>query len=51
MLVTLCDQDPGVLGSPASLKVPPAGVPEDLDMETEEEDDLKTRGMLDTQMQ
>ncbi|XP_066537340.1 ubiquitin carboxyl-terminal hydrolase 33 [Hoplias malabaricus] len=32
-------------GSPTSLRVPPAGVCEDLDMETEEEDDLRTRGL------
>uniref|UniRef100_A0A8B9HAF6 Ubiquitin carboxyl-terminal hydrolase n=1 Tax=Astyanax mexicanus TaxID=7994 RepID=A0A8B9HAF6_ASTMX len=31
--------------SPTSLRVPPAGACEDLDMETEEEDDLRTRGL------
>ncbi|KAB5579779.1 hypothetical protein PHYPO_G00198900 [Pangasianodon hypophthalmus] len=43
--VPLPGQDPGVPGSPTALRVPPAGVPEDLDMETEEEDDLRTRGL------
>ncbi|KAK2860906.1 hypothetical protein Q7C36_005072 [Tachysurus vachellii] len=38
--ITLPDQDPGVLGGPATLRVP-----EDLDMETEEDDDVKTRGL------
>uniref|UniRef100_A0A665XCR1 Ubiquitin carboxyl-terminal hydrolase n=1 Tax=Echeneis naucrates TaxID=173247 RepID=A0A665XCR1_ECHNA len=32
-------------GSPTSLRVPPNGVCEDLDMETEEEDDLRARGL------
>ncbi|XP_062337065.1 ubiquitin carboxyl-terminal hydrolase 33 [Osmerus eperlanus] len=32
-------------GSPTSLRVPPAGGSEDLDMETEEEDELRTRGL------
>uniref|UniRef100_A0A672I6A4 Ubiquitin carboxyl-terminal hydrolase n=1 Tax=Salarias fasciatus TaxID=181472 RepID=A0A672I6A4_SALFA len=32
-------------GSPASLRVPPNGGCEDLDMETEEEDDLRARGL------
>ncbi|XP_046884085.1 ubiquitin carboxyl-terminal hydrolase 33 [Hypomesus transpacificus] len=32
-------------GSPTSLRVPPAGASEDLDMETEEEDELRTRGL------
>lgn len=31
-------------GSPTSLRVPPNGGCEDLDMETEEEDDLRARG-------
>lgn len=48
LYVTLCDQDPGVPGSPTALRVPPAGVPEDLEMETEEEDDLRTRGTSET---
>lgn len=43
-MTSLCVQDPGVPGSPAALRVPPAGVPEDLDMETEEDDELRTRG-------
>ncbi|XP_036452159.1 ubiquitin carboxyl-terminal hydrolase 33 [Colossoma macropomum] len=38
-------QEPAAPGSPTSLRVPPAGACEDLDMETEEEDDLKTRGL------
>ncbi|CAL8278771.1 unnamed protein product [Lota lota] len=33
------------LGSPTSLRVPPNGAFEDLDMETEEEDELRTRGL------
>lgn len=36
-------------GSPTSLRVPPNGGCEDLDMETEEEDDLRSRGQF-TQM-
>uniref|UniRef100_A0A3Q3JY46 Ubiquitin carboxyl-terminal hydrolase n=1 Tax=Monopterus albus TaxID=43700 RepID=A0A3Q3JY46_MONAL len=32
-------------GSPTSLRVPPNGACEDLDMETEEEDDLRARGL------
>uniref|UniRef100_A0A673GVK0 Ubiquitin carboxyl-terminal hydrolase n=1 Tax=Sinocyclocheilus rhinocerous TaxID=307959 RepID=A0A673GVK0_9TELE len=32
-------------GSPTSLRVPPAGACDDLDMETEEEDELRTRGL------
>ncbi|KAM4604818.1 ubiquitin carboxyl-terminal hydrolase 33 isoform 1-T1 [Polymixia lowei] len=32
-------------GSPTSLRVPPNGGCEDLDMETEEEDELRTRGL------
>lgn len=31
-------------GSPTSLRVPPNGGCEDLDMETEEEDDVRARG-------
>lgn len=31
-------------GSPTSLRVPPNGGCEDLDMETEEDDDLRARG-------
>uniref|UniRef100_A0A8B9H9D6 Ubiquitin carboxyl-terminal hydrolase n=1 Tax=Astyanax mexicanus TaxID=7994 RepID=A0A8B9H9D6_ASTMX len=38
-------QEPAAPGSPTSLRVPPAGACEDLDMETEEEDDLRTRGL------
>ncbi len=37
-------QDPKAPGSPTSLRVPLAGACDDLDMETEEEDDLRTRG-------
>lgn len=37
-------QDPKAPGSPTSLRVPPAGTCDDLDMETEEEDELRTRG-------
>lgn len=37
-----------VLGSPTSLRVPPNGGCEDLDMETEEEDDLRARGQIST---
>lgn len=33
-------------GSPTSLRVPLNGVCEDLDMETEEEDELRARGQL-----
>uniref|UniRef100_A0A8C1NNQ1 Ubiquitin carboxyl-terminal hydrolase n=1 Tax=Cyprinus carpio TaxID=7962 RepID=A0A8C1NNQ1_CYPCA len=32
-------------GSPTSLRVPPAGACDELDMETEEEDELRTRGL------
>lgn len=35
-------------GSPTSLRVPPNGGCEDLDMETEEEDDLRARGQFTT---
>ncbi len=35
-------------GSPTSLRVPPNGGCEDVDMETEEEDDLRARGQLTT---
>uniref|UniRef100_A0A9J7X0A3 Ubiquitin carboxyl-terminal hydrolase n=1 Tax=Cyprinus carpio carpio TaxID=630221 RepID=A0A9J7X0A3_CYPCA len=38
-------QDPKAPGSPTSLRVPPAGTCDDLDMETEEEDELRTRGL------
>lgn len=37
-------QDPKAPGSPTSLRVSPAGACDDLDMETEEEDELRTRG-------
>uniref|UniRef100_A0A8C2JA23 Ubiquitin carboxyl-terminal hydrolase n=1 Tax=Cyprinus carpio TaxID=7962 RepID=A0A8C2JA23_CYPCA len=37
--------DPKAPGSPTSLRVPPAGTCDDLDMETEEEDELRTRGL------
>ncbi|KAI5612618.1 ubiquitin carboxyl-terminal hydrolase 33, partial [Silurus asotus] len=43
--VPLYAQNPSEPGSSTALRVPPAGVAEDLDMETEEEDDLKTRGL------
>lgn len=33
-------------GSPTSLRVPPNGGCEDLDMETEEEDELRARGQF-----
>jgi len=35
-----------VPGSPTSLRVPPNGGCEDLDMETEEEDELRARGQF-----
>lgn len=35
-----------VPGSPTSLRVPPNGGCEDLDMEIEEEDDLRARGQI-----
>lgn len=35
-------------GSPTSLRVPSNGGCEDVDMETEEEDDLRARGQLTT---
>lgn len=35
-------------GSPTSLRVPPNGGCEDLDMETEEEDELRARGQITT---
>uniref|UniRef100_A0A672LAK3 Ubiquitin carboxyl-terminal hydrolase n=1 Tax=Sinocyclocheilus grahami TaxID=75366 RepID=A0A672LAK3_SINGR len=38
-------QDPKAPGSPTSLRVPPAGTCDDLDVETEEEDELRTRGL------
>lgn len=38
-------QDPVIPSSPAALKLPPAGLCEDLDMETEEEDELRSRGL------
>uniref|UniRef100_A0AAR2LY20 Ubiquitin carboxyl-terminal hydrolase n=1 Tax=Pygocentrus nattereri TaxID=42514 RepID=A0AAR2LY20_PYGNA len=38
-------QEPVAPGSPTSLRVPPPGACEDLDMETEEEDDLRSRGL------
>lgn len=38
-------QDPKAPGSPTSLRVPPAGPCDDLDMETEEEDELRARGL------
>uniref|UniRef100_A0A671N068 Ubiquitin carboxyl-terminal hydrolase n=1 Tax=Sinocyclocheilus anshuiensis TaxID=1608454 RepID=A0A671N068_9TELE len=38
-------QDPKAPGSPTSLRVPPAGTCDDLDIETEEEDELRTRGL------
>uniref|UniRef100_A0A673ITQ1 Ubiquitin carboxyl-terminal hydrolase n=1 Tax=Sinocyclocheilus rhinocerous TaxID=307959 RepID=A0A673ITQ1_9TELE len=37
--------DPKAPGSPTSLRVPPAGTCDDLDIETEEEDELRTRGL------
>uniref|UniRef100_A0A672L7S6 Ubiquitin carboxyl-terminal hydrolase n=1 Tax=Sinocyclocheilus grahami TaxID=75366 RepID=A0A672L7S6_SINGR len=37
--------DPKAPGSPTSLRVPPAGTCDDLDVETEEEDELRTRGL------
>lgn len=37
------------LGSPTSLRVPPSGGCEDLDMETEEEDELRARGEVAVQ--
>ncbi|KAI2667324.1 Ubiquitin carboxyl-terminal hydrolase 33 [Labeo rohita] len=37
--------DPKAPGSPTSLRVPPAGPCDDLDMETEEEDELRARGL------
>uniref|UniRef100_A0A4W4FQI6 Ubiquitin carboxyl-terminal hydrolase n=1 Tax=Electrophorus electricus TaxID=8005 RepID=A0A4W4FQI6_ELEEL len=36
---------PGAPVSPAALRVPPTGVADDLDMETEEEDDVRARGL------
>ncbi|KPP65904.1 ubiquitin carboxyl-terminal hydrolase 33-like [Scleropages formosus] len=36
---------PRVPGSPGALRVPPAAVCEDLDMEMEEEDEIRTRGL------
>uniref|UniRef100_A0A8C9V1P6 Ubiquitin carboxyl-terminal hydrolase n=1 Tax=Scleropages formosus TaxID=113540 RepID=A0A8C9V1P6_SCLFO len=38
-------QIPRVPGSPGALRVPPAAVCEDLDMEMEEEDEIRTRGL------
>uniref|UniRef100_A0A4W4FMS0 Ubiquitin carboxyl-terminal hydrolase n=1 Tax=Electrophorus electricus TaxID=8005 RepID=A0A4W4FMS0_ELEEL len=38
-------QEPGAPVSPAALRVPPTGVADDLDMETEEEDDVRARGL------
>lgn len=37
--------------SPTSLKVPTSGECEDVDMETEEEDDLRAKGLNDTKRQ
>uniref|UniRef100_A0AAR2IS77 Ubiquitin carboxyl-terminal hydrolase n=1 Tax=Pygocentrus nattereri TaxID=42514 RepID=A0AAR2IS77_PYGNA len=48
-LLPVCEsvysQEPVAPGSPTSLRVPPPGACEDLDMETEEEDDLRSRGL------
>lgn len=37
--------------SPSSLKVSTSGACEDVDMETEEEDDLRAKGLNDTKRQ
>lgn len=37
--------------SPTSLKVSTSGACEDMDMETEEEDDLRAKGLNDTKRQ
>ncbi|XP_051989437.1 LOW QUALITY PROTEIN: ubiquitin carboxyl-terminal hydrolase 33 [Xyrauchen texanus] len=43
--VQTTNQEPKAPGSPTSLRVPPGGACDDLDMETEEEDELGTRGL------
>lgn len=45
-VVLLLQESSRAPGSPTSLRVPPNGGCEDLDMETEEEDDLRARGQL-----
>lgn len=44
MCSVLVLQDNMSPGSPTSLRVPPSGGCEDLDMETEDDDDLRARG-------
>uniref|UniRef100_A0A4W6FUL9 Ubiquitin carboxyl-terminal hydrolase n=1 Tax=Lates calcarifer TaxID=8187 RepID=A0A4W6FUL9_LATCA len=44
-VVLLLQESSRAPGSPTSLRVPPNGGCEDLDMETEEEDDLRARGL------
>ncbi len=47
-VVLLLQDNSRAPGSPTSLTVPPNGGCEDLDMETEEEDDLRARGQFAT---
>lgn len=48
-LVFMSQDNSRAPGSPTSLRVPPSGGCEDLDMETEEEDELRARGEVAVQ--